>query len=120
MPVSKKSRQKKSNPWSSKANPNKASAAIFSPGFHLLTALFQKQTGTQFTLVPHRGGAAATQDLVAGQIDLVPGGAPDQLLPVPVGSMKTYAVTSGARLARWHRNPDLCADGSAVGQQDFQ
>ena len=82
-----------------KANPNKASAAIFSPGSHLLTALFQKQTGTQFALVPYRGGAPATQDLVAGQIDLVPGGAPDQLPLVRVGSVKAYAVTSDARLA---------------------
>jgi len=82
-----------------KANPNKASAAIFSPGSHLVTALFQKQTGTQFALVPYRGGAPATQDLVAGQIDLVLGGTPDQLPLVRVGSMKAYAVTSDARLA---------------------
>jgi tripartite-type tricarboxylate transporter receptor subunit TctC len=82
-----------------KANPNKASAAIFSPGSHLLTALFQKQTGTQFALVPYRGGAPATQDLVAGQIDLLPGGTPDQLPLMRVGSMKAYAVTGDARLA---------------------
>jgi tripartite-type tricarboxylate transporter receptor subunit TctC len=82
-----------------KANPNKASAAIFSPGSHLVTSLFQKQTGTQFALVPYRGGAPATQDLVAGQIDLVLGGTPDQLPLVRVGSMKAYAVTSDARLA---------------------
>jgi tripartite-type tricarboxylate transporter receptor subunit TctC len=75
-----------------KANPNKASAAIFSPGSHLLTALFQKQTGTQFTLVPYRGGAPAIQDLVAGQIDLLPG-TPDQLPLMRAGSMKAYAVT---------------------------
>ena len=82
-----------------KANPNKASVAIFSPGSHLLTALFQKQTGTQFTLVPYRGGAPAMQDLVAGQIDLYPGGTPDQLPLMRAGSVKAYAVTSDARLA---------------------
>jgi tripartite-type tricarboxylate transporter receptor subunit TctC len=81
-----------------KANPNKASAAIFSPGSHLLTALFQKQTGTQFALVPYRGGAPATQDLMAGQIDLMLGGAPDQVPLMRVGSVKAYAVTSDARL----------------------
>src|SRR5262249_39379242 len=43
-------------------------------------------------------GAPATQDLVAGQIDLVLGGAPDQLPLVRVGSMKAYAVTGDARL----------------------
>jgi len=53
-----------------KANPNKASSGIYSAGGRLLAALFQKETGTQFALVPYRGGAPAAQDLVAGQIDL--------------------------------------------------
>jgi hypothetical protein len=35
-----------------KANPKRASAGISSSGFRLLTVLFQKETGTQFTLVP--------------------------------------------------------------------
>jgi tripartite-type tricarboxylate transporter receptor subunit TctC len=52
-----------------KANPNKASAGIAAGGPHLLTAFFQKETGTRFALVPYRGGP--TQDLVAGQIDLL-------------------------------------------------
>ena len=81
-----------------KANPNKASAAIFSPGSHLLTALFQKQTGTQFALVPYRGTAPAIQDLVAGQIDLMLTGL-DQLPLVRAGSIKAYAITSDTRLA---------------------
>src|SRR5216684_9287779 len=53
-----------------KGNPNKASAAVVTSGLHLLTAFLQKETGTQFTLVPYRGGAPAMQDLVSGQIDL--------------------------------------------------
>jgi Tripartite tricarboxylate transporter family receptor len=48
-----------------KANPNKASAAIASSSLHQLTAFFQKETGTKFTLVPYRGVAPAVQDLVA-------------------------------------------------------
>jgi tripartite-type tricarboxylate transporter receptor subunit TctC len=81
-----------------KANPNKASVAIYSPGSHLVTALFQKQTGTQFALVPYRGGAPALQDLVAGQIDLSLG-VEDQLPLMRAGSIKAYAVTGDARLA---------------------
>ena len=38
-----------------KANPGKASAGIATVGYHLITALFQKQTGTKFALVPYRG-----------------------------------------------------------------
>jgi tripartite-type tricarboxylate transporter receptor subunit TctC len=50
-----------------KANPNKASAGIAFGGPHVLTAIFQKETGTRFALVPYRG--SAMQDLVTGQID---------------------------------------------------
>src|ERR1700722_3942118 len=53
-----------------KANPDKASAAVVTLGTQLITALFQKETGTRFALVPYRGTAPAMQDLVAGQIDL--------------------------------------------------
>jgi tripartite-type tricarboxylate transporter receptor subunit TctC len=38
-----------------KASPDKASAEITTVGVHLVAALFQKQTGTKFTLVPYRG-----------------------------------------------------------------
>jgi tripartite-type tricarboxylate transporter receptor subunit TctC len=81
-----------------KANPNKASAATAVTSLRLLTAFFQKDTGTQFTLVPYRGLAPAIQDLVAGQIDLLFGGS-DALPLVRAGSIKAYAVTSDTRLA---------------------
>ena len=81
-----------------KANPNKASAARVTAATHLLFASFQKETGTQFTLVPYRGTAPAMQDLVAGQIDLV-FTTPEQLALVRAGSIKAYAVTSDTRMA---------------------
>jgi tripartite-type tricarboxylate transporter receptor subunit TctC len=80
-----------------KANPNRTSAALGGPFLHALTALFAKETGTQFTFVPYRGAAPAVQDLVAGQIDLL--FAPADALPLMrAGSIKAYAVTSGTRL----------------------
>jgi tripartite-type tricarboxylate transporter receptor subunit TctC len=81
-----------------KANPNKAAAGIYATGGHLLNAIIQKETGTQFTLVPYRGAAPAMQDLVAGQIDMYF----DSLVPLPLvraGSIKAYAVTGDTRLA---------------------
>jgi tripartite-type tricarboxylate transporter receptor subunit TctC len=81
-----------------KANPNKASAGIVAANVRLITAVFQKETGTQITLVPYRGAAPAVQDLAAGQIDLLFGG-PDQLPLMRAGSIKAYAVTSDTRLA---------------------
>src|SRR5262249_39031117 len=49
-----------------KANPTKAFAGIYSVGSRLISAHFQKATGTQFTLVPYRGLAPALQDMAAG------------------------------------------------------
>jgi tripartite-type tricarboxylate transporter receptor subunit TctC len=80
-----------------KANSDKASAAIVTVGVQLITALFQKQTGTQFALVPYRGTAPAMQDLVAGQIDMS-FDLPVQLPLMRAGSIKAYAVTSEMRL----------------------
>jgi tripartite-type tricarboxylate transporter receptor subunit TctC len=80
-----------------KANPNKAAAGIYTAASHLVTALFQKETGTQFTLVPYRGAAPAEQDLAAGHIDMLF----DSLVPLPLvqaGRIKAYAVTSDTRL----------------------
>jgi tripartite-type tricarboxylate transporter receptor subunit TctC len=82
-----------------KANPNKASAGIGGGTFHLLAALFQKETATTFSLVPYRGVALARQDLIAGQIDLS-FEVPEVLSQLRAGNMKAYAVTSEARLAQ--------------------
>jgi tripartite-type tricarboxylate transporter receptor subunit TctC len=79
-----------------KANPEKASIGSAVVSDRLLALLFQKETGTQFAIVPYRGIAPAMQDLVAGQIDLLIG--PPDLLPlVRAGSIKAFAVTSEAR-----------------------
>jgi tripartite-type tricarboxylate transporter receptor subunit TctC len=82
-----------------KTNPNKASAGSYVAASHLLTAFFQRETGTQFTLVPYRGNGPATQDLVAGHIDLLLS-TPDLLPLIRVGSIKAYAVTSDVRLVQ--------------------
>jgi tripartite-type tricarboxylate transporter receptor subunit TctC len=82
-----------------KANPNKASMGVTAVGPRLEAAFFQKETGTQFALVPYRGSAPAMQDLAAGQIELWFGG-PDQLALMRAGSIKAFAVTSETRLAQ--------------------
>ena len=86
-----------------KANADKATAATVTVGVQLITALFQKETGTHFTVVPYRGTAQAMQDLVGGQIDMT-FDLPVQLSLVRSGSVKAYAVTSRTRLAA---APDL-------------
>jgi len=64
-----------------------------------MSAYFQKETGTQFTLVPYRGLAPALQDVAAGQIDITLAGVPAFLPQVRAGSIRAYAVTSERRLA---------------------
>jgi tripartite-type tricarboxylate transporter receptor subunit TctC len=81
-----------------KSNPVNASAGFGSTSAHLVTAFFQKQAGTKFTLVPFRGVAPAMQDLVARQIDLL-FSSPDVLPLARAGSIKAYAATSDTRLA---------------------
>jgi tripartite-type tricarboxylate transporter receptor subunit TctC len=82
-----------------KTNPKKASVGVTAVGPRLVATFFQKETGTQFSLVPYRGSAPAAQDLVAGQIDLFIGG-PDLLPLTRAGSIKAFAVTSDTRLAQ--------------------
>jgi tripartite-type tricarboxylate transporter receptor subunit TctC len=56
-----------------KKNPGKltnASSASGSPG-HVAAELFKVMTGTKIVHVPYRGGAAATNDLIAGHVDLM-------------------------------------------------
>ena len=56
-----------------KTNPGKltnASSASGSPG-HVGAELFKVMTGTKIVHVPYRGGAAATNDLIAGHVDLM-------------------------------------------------
>jgi tripartite-type tricarboxylate transporter receptor subunit TctC len=81
-----------------KANPDKATASSVTVGIQLITALFQKETGTHFTVVPYRGTAQAMQDLVGGQIDMS-FELPVQLSLWRAGSLKAFAVTSKTRLA---------------------
>jgi len=81
-----------------KSNPNKASTAVATAGTRLLATYLQKQTGTQFALVPYRGNAPAMQDLVAGQIDLLFDTARTSLPLLRSGSIKVYAVTGDGRL----------------------
>jgi tripartite-type tricarboxylate transporter receptor subunit TctC len=80
------------------SNPNKASVGVATAGTRLLATYLQKQTGTQFALVPYRGNGPAMQDLVAGQIDLLFDTARTSLPLLRSGSIKAYAVTGDRRL----------------------
>jgi tripartite-type tricarboxylate transporter receptor subunit TctC len=61
-------------------------------------------TGMSFQFVPYRGGAPASQDLVAGNVDLMCDLAANSLPFVRTGQIKAYAVMAKAR---WFAAPDV-------------
>ena len=83
-----------------KANPDKTpagTAGIGSPP-HIGGVLFQSMTGTASTFVHYRGVSLATQDLVAGQIDMVIADPTTATPQVRAGTIKAYAVAAPTRL----------------------
>ncbi len=82
-----------------KADPGKATAAVPTAGTQVAAALFQKETGTRFVLVPYRGGGPAMQDLVAGHVDMMLIQAAVALPQLRSGAIKAYAVMAGSRFA---------------------
>src|SRR5260370_19665154 len=91
-----------------KANPNTASLAFTNTGTRLLGTFLQKETVTQFTLVPYR--SPAIPDLVAGHIDLLLF-TPDQVPLMRARSIKAYAVTSDTRWAVAPEGPSFAGMG---------
>lgn len=84
-----------------KTNPDRAlfgTGGVGTPQ-HVAGVLFQNLTNTRFQFVHYRGAAPATQDLLAGQIDLLFDSPTTSLPQVHAGSIKAYAVTAKSRLA---------------------
>jgi tripartite-type tricarboxylate transporter receptor subunit TctC len=90
-----------------KANPDKATAGTVGAGSpsHISSIYFQKETDTRIQLVPYRGGAPATQDLISGQIDLRIGGEASVTLPYwRSGKIKILAMLANKR---WSAAPEI-------------
>jgi len=83
----------------SKANPGKVNMA--SPGtgtaVHMAGELFKALTGIELVHVPYRGGAPATADLVAGQVQVQFDLMPQSIAHVKAGRLRALAVTTANR-----------------------
>ena len=88
-----------------KANPKTTAgtAGIGSPP-HIGGVLFQNMTDITLQFVHYRGVALATQDLVAGQIDMAIADVTTATPQVRAGTIKAYAVTA---TKRWFAAPDV-------------
>ncbi|MBM3586371.1 MAG: tripartite tricarboxylate transporter substrate binding protein [Alphaproteobacteria bacterium] len=66
---------------------------------HLTMALFQRETGTEFTLVPHTGNAPSLTALVRGDVYFAYDGTVSARSFVDSGPLRPIAVTGAQRLA---------------------
>jgi tripartite-type tricarboxylate transporter receptor subunit TctC len=82
-----------------KANPGKLSMASAGNGTptHLTAELFRRATGIDFVHVPYKGAAPATNDLLAGQAQLMFNNPVSALPQVRAGRLRALATTGVTR-----------------------
>jgi tripartite-type tricarboxylate transporter receptor subunit TctC len=82
-----------------KANPGKLSFGSGSNGSagHLAGELFKVDTGTDIVHIPYKGGAPATQALLAGDVQFMFDNLANATAQVKAGKLKALAVTTAQR-----------------------
>jgi tripartite-type tricarboxylate transporter receptor subunit TctC len=82
------------------ANPDKAVIGTAGVGSspHIAGIFFEQQTGTRLRFVPYRGVGPATQDMLAGRVDLMIDLIANALPQLRAGNVKAFAVMSSKRL----------------------
>jgi tripartite-type tricarboxylate transporter receptor subunit TctC len=78
---------------------------------HLATELFAFMAGIRMTLVPYKGAAQATTDVIAGQIQLSFASTPGSVALLKAGKLKSIAVTSAKRIAALPEVPTVAESG---------
>jgi tripartite-type tricarboxylate transporter receptor subunit TctC len=86
------------------------SAGVGSPA-HITTALFLRTAGVEAQHVPYRGGAPATTDLVAGNLDFMFSGASDCIPHIRSGRLRGVASASARRLSGAPEIPTIAESG---------
>lgn len=80
---------------------------------HLAAVQLQNAAGVQFTHIPYKGAAQASNDLIGGQIDMYLSSVPTLIGHVRSGKMRALAVTSAQRV------PDL-PDVPTIAERGYQ
>lgn len=82
-----------------KANPGMVKAALPALGsmHHLLTELFQLETGTKLNMIPYKGTGPAVQDLMGGYVEIDFENLPAVIGHIRSGRLRAMAVASAER-----------------------
>lgn len=98
-----------------KANPGKLTSGHPGNGTlgHIATALLTKQTGITLTLVPYKGTAPLTTDVLGGQVDLGVDFMPTYIPLVKDGKLRAFAVTTRERVSLTPDIPTVKESGVA-------
>jgi tripartite-type tricarboxylate transporter receptor subunit TctC len=78
---------------------------------HLGAALFADMAGVTMNHVPYKGGGAALNDLVGGQVDLYFAATASALPLIKAGKLRPLAVTSAKRIAALPDTPTVAESG---------
>ena len=78
---------------------------------HLGAALFADTAGFTMNHVPYKGGGAALNDLIGGQVDLYFAATASALPLVKAGKLRALAVTSAQRIAALPEVPTVAESG---------
>lgn len=85
-------------------------------GSHLCAVLLSQAIGAEVNQVPYRGTAQSTQDIIAGNVDLLCEQTVSALPHLETGKVKAFAVTSAAPVAQLPGVPTL----ESVGLKGFE
>ncbi len=80
---------------------------------HLAAALFAHLAGIEMTHVPYRGTAPATQDLLAGRIEIMTDTLPTALPHIQAGRLRALGVSTTTRSASLPELPTIAEAGVA-------
>jgi tripartite-type tricarboxylate transporter receptor subunit TctC len=101
-----------------KANPNKIAYGSSGIGstYHLGSALFAVQTGTQLNHVPYKGAGPAAQDLLAGHIQMMMDALNSAAPNVRAGKVRALGIANVKRNPELPEVPTLAEQGISGGE----
>lgn len=96
-----------------KANPGKLNYASAGPGssVHMVTALFELESGTRMNHIPYKGSGPALIDLIGGQVDLMFDNMSSSVPHIQSGKLRALAVTSAKRNPQLPNIPTVAESG---------